>query len=80
MEKAVGGASSLGEGCALGAEASAIGGVVGIAPHAGNRTVFGLDEHTATDAAVTTGGFDLPIHDFPFGQALSNSRAMSGYH
>jgi hypothetical protein len=54
--------------------------VVGIAPHAGDRTVFGLDEHAATDAAVTTGGFDLPNHDFPFGQALSNSRAMSGYH
>jgi hypothetical protein len=41
--------------------------VVGITPHADNRAVFGLDDHTAADAAVTTGGFDLLIHDFPFG-------------
>jgi hypothetical protein len=39
--------------------------MVGIAAHTGDPLAFGFDQHAATDAAVTTGGFDFSFHDFP---------------
>ena len=41
---------------ALGAQAAVVGGVQGIAAHAGDLRPFGLDDHTAADAAVGAGG------------------------
>ena len=35
-----------------------------------------LHDHAAADAAVATGGFDFRFHDFPSGQAVSNSHAI----
>ncbi len=43
------------QGGALGAQAAEIGRVVGVAAHAGNAPVLGLDEDAAADAAVAAG-------------------------
>jgi len=53
---------------ALAAQPAEIGGVVGVAAYANDLSVndlsgFGFDQQPATDAAVTTGGFDLLVHD-----------------
>jgi hypothetical protein len=39
--------------------------MVGIAAHTDDPLAFRFDQHAATDAAITTGGFDFSFHDFP---------------
>ena len=68
--------SSLSESRTLGAQAPAVGGVVRVTASVGDRSVLGFYDNAATDAAVTTGGFDLSVHEVPSGQPLSNRRAM----
>jgi hypothetical protein len=41
--------------------------MIRIATQTGNRTAIGFDQYTATNAAVTTGGFDFSFHVFPSG-------------
>ena len=55
VQEPAGRVSGLGKGRALGAQAPAVGGVVGVAAHAGDRAVFGLDEDATADAAIATG-------------------------
>ena len=44
------------QGAALGAQAAEVGGVVGVAAHAGDGVAVGLDDHAAAYAAVGAGG------------------------
>ncbi|KFB68800.1 MAG: hypothetical protein CAPSK01_001655 [Candidatus Accumulibacter vicinus] len=48
---------------ALAAQPAEVGGVIGVAAYANDLSGFGFDQQPATDAAVTTGGFDLLVHD-----------------
>jgi hypothetical protein len=51
--------------------------MIGITAHPGYLIIFSLNENAATNAAVTTGGFNYAFHDFPFGTSMSNSHAKS---
>jgi hypothetical protein len=65
----------LRQGGALGTQSAEVGRVIRVAAHAVDA--LALDQQTATDTAVTTGGFDLLAHEFLLLRHISNSPNVS---
>jgi hypothetical protein len=47
--------------------------MIRIATQASNDAAIGFDQYAATNAAVTTGGFDFSFHVFPSGMASATA-------
>jgi hypothetical protein len=59
----------------FGAKPPTVSRVIRITANSGDLLILGFNENAATDAAITTSGFNCAFHVFPFGISKSNSYA-----
>src|SRR5574343_699042 len=57
------------QGCPLGAQATTVGRVIGVAPHTDTALAFRFDQTATTNAAVATSRLDFRFHVFSFRSA-----------